>query len=184
MFHQLRVWPVVTSVGGIPGVLAPLASGSLYPGVPVFRWATRGQIWQASPILSSPQPPPSRPQLCPTEQMSALVSLFALKFFPDWNPDPKPSLLTLDLHHRTTGWWEQIPDQSHNQKSWEQMFWNQSSYIPCLTLPCLDTIHTQDPLSTGEEILSPFLSTRPTANVHGVQSKDTVDDCHIISVTI
>ena len=69
--------------------------------MPAFHWTPRGEVWQASPPLLSPTHHHHDPQPCPAEQMSALVSLFALKFFADWNPDPKPSLLTLDLHHRT-----------------------------------------------------------------------------------
>lgn len=140
VFHQLRVWLVLTSVGSSPSMLARLARGSLDlrgAAVPLGHLEGRygGHFLSISPCT------PCRPnnlhhhlQLGLHERMSASGALSALKFSAGWNP-AKTHLSALSLHHRTTGQWKPTPDWGLHEQFWGQMFSRQaSSTLP--TSPC------------------------------------------------
>lgn len=186
MFHQLRAWDNPDRCRKLPWSPVQLASGSLYPRVPLCHWnLPRGGRAGISCLLSSlPQPPPPLPLTFLYKQIFASMILFTVKSFAGFNSALKLSLLPLSPYHRTSAGDSKQLHQGHNQQFWRRTFSNQSSCAPHFTHPSLSPAHTQwVPLSTNE-ISSPSLSFRLTHNICGVHGKRPNDVSHIVDVSI
>jgi hypothetical protein len=66
----------------------------------------------------------------PVGTRSDLSAPLIVKSYAGWNPALEPSLYAVISSHRTTGWWKETLQQSHNQLLWRQTFSNQSPYSP------------------------------------------------------